>query len=358
MTDSYTLPENNIPPFDESVWTYRGYHLRPSEFTTAIVHFYRAEIQRSNTWRMRLDNTTNWAVITSSAAISFALSSPQNHYGVIILNSLLVMIFLWIEARRYRYYELWSLRTRLKETDFFAAMLVPPFTPHAEWAENMAESLLSPEFSISMWEAVGRHFRRNYFWIFMLLNVAWVFKIYLHPTPVLTWMDFVSRAAIGNISGEVMIALGFVLNGLIILAGILTAGLTQASGEVLPKFEGMPVFRGLWRSMEVHGEHDHHPKKTETSSPRRRRQQLLAMIITTKPREVSDQIINEMRRGATSLHGQGMYSNTEREVLLVALTVTETAHLRALVQVQDPGAFVIVMPAQEVLGRGFKPLKT
>jgi uncharacterized membrane-anchored protein YitT (DUF2179 family) len=110
--------------------------------------------------------------------------------------------------------------------------------------------------------------------------------------------------------------------------------------------------------MEVHGEHDHHPKKTETSSPRRRRQQLLAMIITTKPREVSDQIINEMRRGATSLHGQGMYSNTEREVLLVALTVTETAHLRALVQVQDPGAFVIVMPAQEVLGRGFKPLKT
>ncbi len=358
MTDSYTLPENNIPPFDESVWTYRGYHLRPSEFTTAIVHFYRAEIQRSNTWRMRLDNTTNWAVITSSAAISFALSSPQNHYGVIILNSLLVMIFLWIEARRYRYYELWSLRTRLIETDFFAAMLVPPFTPHAEWAENMAESLLSPEFSISMWEAVGRRFRRNYFWIFMLLNVAWVFKIYLHPTPALTWMDFVSRAAIGNISGEVMIALGFVLNGLIILAGILTAGLTQASGEVLPKFEGMPVFRGLWRSMEVHGEHDHHPKKTETSSPRRRRQQLLAMIITTKPREVSDQIINEMRRGATSLHGQGMYSNTEREVLLVALTVTETAHLRALVQVQDPGAFVIVMPAQEVLGRGFKPLKT
>lgn len=357
MTDSYTLPENNIPPFDESVWTYRGYHLRPSEFTTAIVHFYRAEIQRSNTWRMRLDNTTNWAVITSSAAISFALSSPQNHYGVIILNSLLVMIFLWIEARRYRYYELWSLRTRLIETDFFAAMLVPPFTPHAEWAENMAESLLSPEFSISMWEAVGRRFRRNYFWIFMLLNVAWVFKIYLHPTPALTWMDFVSRAAIGNISGEVMIALGFVLNGLIILAGILTAGLTQASGEVLPKFEGMPVFRGLWRSMEVHGEHDHHPKKTETSSPRRRRQQLLAMIITTKPREVSDQIINEMRRGATSLHGQGMYSNTEREVLLVALTVTETAHLKALVQVQDPGAFVIVMPAQEVLGRGFKPLK-
>ena len=324
-----------------------------------MVHFYRAEIQRSNTWRMRLDNTTNWAVVATSAAVSFALSSPQNHYGVIILNSLLVTIFLWIEARRYRYYELWSLRTRLMETDFFAAMLVPPFTPHPEWAENLAESLLTPEFPISIWEAFGRRFRRNYFWIFMVLNAAWAFKIYLHPTPALTWADFVSRAAIGSISGEVMITLGLVFNGLLILAGILTAGLTQASGEVLPKFEGMPVFRGLWRSMEVHDEHHHHhPEKTETSSPRRRRQQLLAMVITTKPREVADQIIKEMRRGATSLHGQGMYSNTERNVLLVALTVTETAHLKALVQAQDSGAFVIVMPAQEVLGRGFNPLKT
>lgn len=357
MTDSNPAPEKNTPPPDESVWSYRGYHLRSSEFTTAMVYFYRAEIQRSNTWRMRLDNTTNWAVITTSAAVSFALSSPQNHYGVIILNSLLVTIFLWIEARRYRYYELWSLRTRLMETDFFAAMLVPPFTPHPEWAENLAESLLTPEFPISMWEAFGRRFRRNYFWIFMVLNAAWAFKIYLHPTPALTWADFVSRVSIGSISGEVMITLGLVFNSLLILAGILTAGLTQASGEVLPKFEGMPVFRGLWRSMEVHEEHNHHPEKTETSSPRRRRQQLLAIIITTKPREVADQIIKEMRRGATSLHGQGMYSNTEREVLLVALTVTETAHLKALVQAQDSGAFVIVMPAQEVLGRGFKPLK-
>jgi uncharacterized membrane protein len=358
VTDSNPAPEKNTPLPDESVWSYRGYHLRSSEFTTAMVHFYRAEIQRSNTWRMRLDNTTNWAVITTSAAVSFALSSPQNHYGVIILNSLLVTIFLWIEARRYRYYELWSLRTRLMETDFFAAMLVPPFTPHPEWAENLAESLLTPEFPISMWEAFGRRFRRNYFWIFMVLNAAWAFKIYLHPTPALIWADFVSRVSIGSISGEVMITLGLVFNSLLILAGILTAGLTQASGEVLPKFEGMSVFRGLWRSMEVHEEHNHHPEKKETSSPRRRRQQLLAMVITTKPREVADQIIKEMRRGATSLHGQGMYSNTEREVLLVALTVTETAHLKALVQAQDPGAFVIVMPAQEVLGRGFKPLKT
>ena len=38
--------------------------LAPADFNTAMVHFYRGEIQRSNIWRNRLDATTNWAVIT------------------------------------------------------------------------------------------------------------------------------------------------------------------------------------------------------------------------------------------------------------------------------------------------------
>ena len=46
--------------------------LSASEFNTAMVHFYRGEVQRSNTWRSRLDNTTYWAVITAGATLSFA----------------------------------------------------------------------------------------------------------------------------------------------------------------------------------------------------------------------------------------------------------------------------------------------
>src|SRR5574341_1908448 len=73
----------------EPVWTFRGYEMRPPEFNTAMVHFYRGEVQRSNTWRTRLDNTTNWAVVAAGAAISFALSDPNHHYGVLILDTLL-----------------------------------------------------------------------------------------------------------------------------------------------------------------------------------------------------------------------------------------------------------------------------
>src|SRR3989304_2968042 len=105
----------------EPVWTFRGYRLRASEFTTAMVHFFRAEVTRANVWRQRLDTTTNWAVVTTGASISLAFTESSISHIVMILNLLLVTVFLLIEARRYRYYELWSSRGRLMETDFFAA---------------------------------------------------------------------------------------------------------------------------------------------------------------------------------------------------------------------------------------------
>ena len=49
----------------DTVWSYRGYQLRPGEFNTALVHLYRGEVARANVWRQRLDATTNWAVIVT-----------------------------------------------------------------------------------------------------------------------------------------------------------------------------------------------------------------------------------------------------------------------------------------------------
>src|SRR3712207_6487366 len=84
--------------------------LQPAEFNTAMVHFYRGEIQRSNIWRNRLDATTNWAVITAGATLSFAFSSTAHPHFLIPLNSLLLAFFLFFEARLYRYSEIWSRR--------------------------------------------------------------------------------------------------------------------------------------------------------------------------------------------------------------------------------------------------------
>jgi uncharacterized membrane protein len=350
-------PRNEPPRAHEPVWTFRGYEMRPSEFNTAMVHYYRAEITRSNTWRIRLDTTTNWAVVATGAAISIAFANPDTHFGVIILDALLVCLFLWMEARRYRYYELWSLRTRLMETDFFAAMLVPPFAPHPGWDDELAETLLHPTFPITRWEAIGRRLRRNYLWIFFILTAALIGKLILHPTTAHTWAEFVAHAALGPIGGEIiLIVLAAAIVGLIAVA-LATLPLNEASGEILPKYH-IPLVEDLWPTAERNGGPSSGPSNwMQAFRPGRKRQQLVALVVASDPQAVADRVLKEMRRGVTALHGRGMYMRQERDMLIIALTVTEINHLKAILRAVDPKAFVTVVPAQEIVGEGFVPLE-
>jgi uncharacterized membrane protein len=350
--EEYGSSDPGSSPSPEPVWTYRGYHLKASDFTTAMVHLFRAEISRANVWRQRLDTTTNWAVVITGAIITFAFSEPMGHHSVIILSTILITLFLFIEARRYRYYELWSSRVRLMETDFYAGMLVPPFHPAPDWAESLAENLLQPHFPISMWEAFGRRFRRNYLWIFIILGLAWFAKLWLHPLPAESVQMFLERARIGFIPGSIIISLGVLYNLILVLIGFVTVGMHEATGEVLPRFFSQERERA-GKKGAAGGPIDRAGAWFRRSS---RREQLMAMIITDREKEVADQILKDMNRGVTSLAGKGMYTGQQHNVLLCALTVTEVNQLKHLVYKEDENAFVIVTPVREVLGKGFQPL--
>lgn len=209
-----------------------------SEFNTAMIHFYRGEVQRSNTWRNRLDTTTNWAVLTAGATLSFVFSSSSNPHFVIPINSLLVAIFLVMEARRYRYYEIWSSRVRVLETGYLAQMLAPDsVAPDREWAEHLANDLLTPHFTISEWEAIGRRLRRNYLWIFALLALSWGLKVYLHPLPAHDFDTFLGRATVGVVPGSLIFICGVIFNLSVLVFAIGTVRLRDATGEVLPRHQ-------------------------------------------------------------------------------------------------------------------------
>lgn len=346
-----TNPNPDNPGMKEPVWSYRGYELRSSDFSTAMVHFFRAEISRANTWRMRLDTTTNWAVVITVAVIGVAFGGSASHHSAILLSSLLITLFLFIEARRYRYYELFSSRVRLMETDFYAAMLVPPFHPSPDWAESLAESLLQPHFSISMWEAFGRRYRRNYMWIYAILAAAWVANIWFFPTPAASFEEFVERATIGPVPGVIVISMGLIYNLGLLAIGVATVRLQDASGEVLPRY-----FTSQEMGTDTVEKHGVLGKAQAWYKPRSSRKQLVALIITDQAKAVADRILKDMMRGVTALMGKGMYTGKEHDVLMCALTVTEVGQLKALVLAEDPKAFVIVSPAQEILGTGFSPL--
>ena len=79
----------------------------------------------------------------------------------------------------------------------------------------------------------------------------------------------------------------------------------------------------------------------------------VAYIISDSYREIADAII-AMDRGATLLHGEGVYSGNEKKVLMVAFKQKEIVPLKEKVNEIDPHAFLIVCDAHDVLGEGFR----
>ncbi len=323
----------NSSPTDNNTWTYEGHQLSSNNFTMALVHLYRAEISRTNVWRSRLDTTTNWAVVTAGAALTFTFSEADNPHFVLLLMLILILVFLSIEARRYRYYALWHRRVRLLETDFLAAMLVSPYRPAQDWGDALANTLAHPRFSVSKVEALSNRYRRNYFWLISLLLISWWLKVAYHPQPARSFSDILTHAAIEPIipGGWVMGIVMTIYVGLTIATLLITYRMRKATRE--GREYGIT---GLLRG--------------ERKAPEQ-----LAIIITSKREQIAQELMQEIKRGVTALHGVGMYTGQARDVLLCALTQVQIARMREIVRAIDPHAFIVIHPVSHVQGYGFEP---
>lgn len=80
-------------------------------------------------------------------------------------------------------------------------------------------------------------------------------------------------------------------------------------------------------------------------------------IISEKHAEIRDKIINDMNRGGTFLKGEGMYNGGEKSIIYTVLTRREMAILQDYIHKVDPDAFLTVINANEILGKGFKSLQ-
>ena len=83
----------------------------------------------------------------------------------------------------------------------------------------------------------------------------------------------------------------------------------------------------------------------------------VAYIVSERNGEISRAIVEQLERGVTILQGQGAYTGADRKVLLCAFKQREIASIKNLVKEIDPDAFLIVCPAHEVLGEGFRAYK-
>ena len=78
------------------------------------------------------------------------------------------------------------------------------------------------------------------------------------------------------------------------------------------------------------------------------------LIISEHADEIADGILDNVHRGVTFLHGQGAYTAHERDVIFAVVSLTQVAKVKLIAYNADPKAFMIIMSANEVLGKGFK----
>jgi uncharacterized membrane protein len=189
----------------------------------AIAHLYRGEVYRSTIWRTRLDQTTNWAVVTTGLAMSLTFSGPYASPLPLILVGLLVAVFLLLESRRYRYFNVWRARCRLMETDLFGPMLRGEgVTLDGKWNTLLANDYVRPSFHISYARAIGRRLRSNYAYILAIQALAYYGKLAIHPVPAGSLASFLDRAAVGPLPGVVVVLAGVAFHGSWVVLALVT----------------------------------------------------------------------------------------------------------------------------------------
>ena len=181
----------------------------PRDRTTILVHYYRAMVGRADTWRMRMDATTNWAIGATVVVSSFALGNADVPHYVVPIASLMTLSFLLLEARRLSFYHLWQQRVLLLEEG-----LIRPALSSEPVAADLATAL-DPHLgrtvpTMPLARAVARRLRRVYLYLFAVQLLAWMLKVSIHPTPASSFETWLQRAQAGPVPGPVVVALTLV----------------------------------------------------------------------------------------------------------------------------------------------------
>lgn len=78
------------------------------------------------------------------------------------------------------------------------------------------------------------------------------------------------------------------------------------------------------------------------------------IIISSKPKEIADDIMKELIRGVTFLHAEGAYTGESKKLIYTIVSSKEIPKIKEIAFKHDPNAFVTINEINEVKGRGFK----
>ena len=77
-------------------------------------------------------------------------------------------------------------------------------------------------------------------------------------------------------------------------------------------------------------------------------------IIASHPEPIEAFITGTLHRGATQLHGEGVYTHEGKTVVMTVVSRQQAVKLRNYIRGTDPGAFMIITSSTEIIGNGFR----
>jgi uncharacterized membrane protein len=171
---------------------------------SVMAHAYRGEMDEATTWRQRLDQATTWAVTVIAAILTWAFSNPDNPHYILLIGVVIVTVFLGIEARRYRSYDVYRSRIRMIQQNLLANALDPSQgVEHSNWRAELSEDYRRPTLKVTFGEALANRLRRIYLALPGVLLAAWAFRI----TAFAPRTDWLATAAIANVPGVLVVGL-------------------------------------------------------------------------------------------------------------------------------------------------------
>ena len=163
---------------------------------SVMAHLYRGEMDRAVNWRQRLDQTTNWAVTIIAGILAYALSNSSVSHAIILVAIGIGIVFLIIEARRFRLYDVWRDRVRAMQENLFANALNPAGgIEQRNWREQLSRDYRDSDKKMPLPTAVAHRLQWVYLPLLVGLLFVWLFRLNGESGPL------IQAAAVSNTPG-------------------------------------------------------------------------------------------------------------------------------------------------------------
>ena len=214
--------------------------------------------------------------------------------------------------------------------------------------------LLNIPLFVIGWMFVGRRF----FW-YSLAGMIIFSAVIFWPSPVFSVEDMILNALAAGVitglgSGIILRSLGSA-GGLDILSIILFKRFSVRPGTTVMTFHAILLFIALFRlpmervlyTLIYFFINAYFVNLVVIGLSQRK----AIMIISSRWKDISRQIMEQLQRGVTIVQGEGGYSGQRLHILYSVITLTELSRFKVLVRKIDPNAFVVVTETLEVMGK-------